>query len=110
MVPRTRKAATTAKTAAGGGRGGGGGSGGSPIKLFRKTSPSFTFCTKCLSHAKANYDPLTAPDPLEIECIFDRLGSVLCDRYHKNHDLYDTVSLLDRLNRYGVANVSVGSY
>ena len=108
MVPRTRK---TAKTTASGGGGGGGGSGGGdsdgaggPIKLFKKQAPSFSFCTKCLGHTEANYDYTTATDPIEIECEFDRLGSILYDRCLKNHDLYNTVSLHDDSNRYRIAN------
>jgi len=130
MPARTRGRAKTVKTvktaggAGGGGDGGGGGGGdggggdggggdgggaGGPVKLFRKQAPGFSFCTKCLGHAEANYDYTTATDPVEIECEFDRLGSILCNRCHKNHDLCDTVSLHEGSNRYRIANEAARS-
>lgn len=55
MPPRTRGSAKKVALEAGGGSGGGVAGGGGPMRLVMKQTPCFSFCTKYLRHAKANY-------------------------------------------------------
>ena len=64
---------------------------------------------KYLGYTEANYDYTIAIDPIEIEYKFDWLSSILYNRYYKNHDLYNIVSLYNDSNRYRIANKATRS-
>lgn len=73
---------------------------------FTMITPRFLWCTKCFGKAESNYDGLVAAVPFQVDCEFDRLGSVLCRLCDRNHDACESVSLFRRREMSSLTNRS----